>query len=569
MLGRVNDENEDDRHIPPPPPPPPSSLYFWDVPKSWTVETIALLLNKTVVVFDDRKSHHHDEIDDDTAAAAAAVENINVEDDQDDDEFQSIKISPKHFRLSDGQARVRITRLTKPDDPNVPRLVADVEFASKEERDNILRSYQGLPIPETHGYNHFDFTTTKHMSEEEDVVNEDMDISSDCGCGRGNDDTTISVPSPPLHLQILALPTKELEKRISKYGLMNSPNESSCFPSSNKSVMVSSKGEEKSRKDDECYLPSLTTKVSRGKGKINKVRNHALMAHIWTELLKQESFSSPRRHDTVKQLGIPVHEETSNLLLEYLRNIPPYEKPPSSSGRLSKYTAGRHECTEEEISISSRPKLTWPLVSKQRKGVQSQHYLTVRQRHPPEYDEIWDLCRQLLVKTLSLHIHDFRHRNNATNDDNNGSSSDSQIPNYNALAITKNFHGSPHIDAHDQTFQHVVALGDFDGGNLCCELESYNKTDYVDNGNAKDNGKGNYTQELEDVHPSRTELNIEIKNRLGRMDGRSVHWVSGWEGKERYSIVYYSTNKAHYTDPVPQSTHVEWMKMMNSRTVKK
>ena len=336
MLGRVtvNDENEDDRHMPSPP-PPSSSLYFWNIPRSWTAETIALLLNKTIVVFGDSNSHRDDEIDD----GAAAVESINVEDEDDhddDDEFQSSKIAPKHYRLSNGQARVRIARSARPDDPNVPCLVADVEFSSKEERDKILRSYQGLPIPETHGYNHFDFTTTKEITEVEgegkDVLNEDMDIGSDCICGRGNEDTTISVPSPPLHLQILALPTKELEKRISKYGLMNSPSQSSCFPSSKKSTKVSLKGEEKSRKDDESYLPSLTTKVNRGKGKINKVWNHALMAHTWTEFLKQESYSSPRSHDTVMQLGIPVHEETSNLLLEYLRKIPPYEKPQSSSG---------------------------------------------------------------------------------------------------------------------------------------------------------------------------------------------------------------------------------------------
>ena len=229
---------------------------------------------------------------------------------------------------------------------------------------------------------------------------------------------------------------------------------------------------------------------------------------------------------------------------------------------MSNSTTGRHEWTEEEIPLLSRPRLTWPLATKQRKGVQSQHYLTVRQRHPPEHDKIWDLCRQLLVKTLSLHIDDPPYGDNAY-DENNGSGSGSQIPNYNALAVTKNFHGSPHIDAHDQTFQHVVALGDFDGGNLCCELDSYNESEHIDNGNDKDDGKGKDTQELVDVHPPRTQLNIQIKNRLGRMDGRNVHWVSGWEGKERYSIVYYSTNKEHYTDPVPQSTHVEWMKKMN------
>ena len=69
------------------------------------------------------------------------------------------------------------------------------------------------------------------------------------------------------------------------------------------------------------------------------------------------------------------------------------------------------------------------------------------------------------------------------------------------------------MDAHDTTYQHVVALGDFGGGRLCAD------------------------------HGPRGEIRIEVKHRLGRIDGRMVHWVEKWKG-ERYSVVYYSTSKA-------------------------
>ena len=33
------------------------------------------------------------------------------------------------------------------------------------------------------------------------------------------------------------------------------------------------------------------------------------------------------------------------------------------------------------------------------------------------------------------------------------------------------FRGSPHVDEHDTTHQHVIALGEFEGGLLCAEAD--------------------------------------------------------------------------------------------------
>jgi len=147
----------------------------------------------------------------------------------------------------------------------------------------------------------------------------------------------------------------------------------------------------------------------------------------------------------------------------------------------------------------------WPPKKKKRNGVSSGEYMTVRTNHPPEYDLVWQLCEHLIRQVIPDAV-------------------------YNALAITKSFRGSPHIDNHDKTFQHVIALGDFHGGCLCTEAD-------------KD---GNEV------------VQVDVKNKYCRIDGRSVHWVSGWTG-ERYSIVYYSTSDDDYTEQLPQSVHTRWM----------
>ena len=155
----------------------------------------------------------------------------------------------------------------------------------------------------------------------------------------------------------------------------------------------------------------------------------------------------------------------------------------------------------------------WPPNEKQRKGVSAENYLTVKKQHLPEHDEMWTLCQQLIDKVVPDAV-------------------------YNALAITKMFRGSPHVDSHDKTFQHVIALGDFDGGFLCAEADDYG---------------------METIC-------IDVKNRFGRIDGRKVHWVSAWNG-ERYSIVYYSTSEDDFTPIVPQLLHNDWMASMCSSKI--
>ena len=289
---------------------------------------------------------------------------------------------------------------------------AKLTFANRSMMHRIIHAYDGLVIPMTHGYHYYKFS----------------EVTDGCCDTDGSSSHT-----PPLHLQLMALPTSTLECRVQR--LTNS-NINSKYIKPHK----------------------------KGGGRSCKIYKHASLAYELSQLLGNSRQCN-------KCFGAPVPVGSTDELLKYLR-------------------------------LST----LWPPIDKQRKGVSADNYLTVRKQHPPEHDEIWSMCQKLINKVVPDAV-------------------------YNALAITKMFRGSPHVDNHDQTFQHVIALGDFDGGCLCTEAND-------------DDGTETFC--------------IDVKDRFGRIDGRNVHWVSAWSG-ERYSIVYYSTSDDHFTKPVPQIVHNEWM----------
>lgn len=79
-----------------------------------------------------------------------------------------------------------------------------------------------------------------------------------------------------------------------------------------------------------------------------------------------------------------------------------------------------------------------------------------------------------------------------------------------AIAITKNFVGSPHIDIENYGPFYGLSLGDFEGGGICVE--------------------GTPLEVVE----------VDTRHKFGRVDGRWPHWVAPYTG-ERYSVIYYQT----------------------------
>ena len=87
---------------------------------------------------------------------------------------------------------------------------------------------------------------------------------------------------------------------------------------------------------------------------------------------------------------------------------------------------------------------------------------------------------------------------------------------YDHLAITRNFVGSPHVDGEDKSHQYALALGDYgQGGELCVESED-----------------------------GATRWVVDTRDSIARVDGRCAHWVRGWRdfgANARYSVIYYVT----------------------------
>jgi hypothetical protein len=112
---------------------------------------------------------------------------------------------------------------------------------------------------------------------------------------------------------------------------------------------------------------------------------------------------------------------------------------------------------------------------------------------------------------------------------------------FSAVAVTKNFIGSPHVDRHDVTHQYALSLGSFDhkkGGQLCVESDP----------------------------PGGIHV-INTYHRLARVDGRYVHWVRGYGGgSDRFSLIWFSTRPEDATpmdgpvfpDFVPAAVEAEW-----------
>eukprot|EP00927_Polykrikos_kofoidii_P045147 TRINITY_DN39035_c0_g1_i1.p1 TRINITY_DN39035_c0_g1~~TRINITY_DN39035_c0_g1_i1.p1 ORF type:complete len:278 (+),score=39.07 TRINITY_DN39035_c0_g1_i1:101-934(+) len=81
---------------------------------------------------------------------------------------------------------------------------------------------------------------------------------------------------------------------------------------------------------------------------------------------------------------------------------------------------------------------------------------------------------------------------------------------FTSIAVSKNFHGSPHVDKNDLSPQYALSVGEFDvgGGELCIEEDPF------------------------------TVRAFDTRGRLVCVDGRFPHWVSGYTG-ERYSIIFF------------------------------
>ena len=88
------------------------------------------------------------------------------------------------------------------------------------------------------------------------------------------------------------------------------------------------------------------------------------------------------------------------------------------------------------------------------------------------------------------------------------------VPSFSALAVTRNFTGSPHIDNQNTGPFYGLSIGDFPEGQggVCVECDAF------------------------------TVAHVNTRHRMGKVDGRYPHWVAPYDaGCERYSLIFYQT----------------------------
>ena len=94
---------------------------------------------------------------------------------------------------------------------------------------------------------------------------------------------------------------------------------------------------------------------------------------------------------------------------------------------------------------------------------------------------------------------------------------------FTALAVTRGFKGSPHIDTLNVAPFYGISVGEYseDGGQLCVECSAT------------------------------VVAHVDTRGKLAKIDGRFPHWVSPYQG-ERYSLIYYQT----WGEVSPQTTAI-------------
>ena len=235
----------------------------------------------------------------------------------------------------------------------------------------------------------------------------------------------------------------------------------------------------------------------------NQLREDPPLGHclLPPSLRPRERAAVLRRHCAITGVVPPGEGETDHRTMDGIKAY--YRARPRSLRRVKGCAVPPHLLARLRTQLDTT---RWPSIHG-RPGVRSEHYLVLHLgkggTNEGCYEQLAGLCRELLQWA---------------------------DPEYacTMVAVTKDFAGSPHIDYNDVTFQYAVSLGDFGvqnegdaAGELCVEDSTRPDSVWV----------------------------VETKDRIAKVDGRFIHWVRGYAGCPRYSLIFFCTDPAHATEP--------------------
>ena len=356
-----------------------------------------------------------------------------------------------------------------------------VECATLDEFRNAL-ARDGLEVPCTHGY--------KYCS-----------VYPVAGTACTYATPLLYAESTPLEMQLAPLPTAELERRLAAL-----ETKASASTNTDARDAKRAKVDDTRSKDKKLFRPLKKPKC--------KTTYHL---QLCSELSNRLGGCRPVRRCSGVALDTSICSAYDEELLSALREFKGW--PKNKKKRKGVCSANYAVLKRSEIEKFVKQELTQvPYPVKWEFTAKPGSKQWVKEKDMASKVDIWTLAAMTLVTAVP----------------------EIGLDGFDALASTQNFRGSPHVDKHDVSHQYAIALGDFDGGELCVE----------DNESCAGESAS---------HAGGSVVSVDVNNKIARIDGRHVHWVKGYTG-ERFSVVFFRTKQENATDIQPTAVHEKWMK---------
>ena len=224
---------------------------------------------------------------------------------------------------------------------------------------------------------------------------------------------------------------------------------------------------------------------------------------VMPQLLRHYEICRKKRK-TIRVLGTPVDPALCAQLLSHLRDWSTVHKVNSRPS----INATSYMILRSPSEFGQQNQVKASLQSQNNKAPTMSKKARIAAKKLREFQQLWDLAKETLATIDPIFAKSFS-----------------------ALAVTKNFRGSPHIDKQNTGPFYGLSLGNFDDftGGVCVEADAF------------------------------TVAHVNTKGRLAKVDGRYPHWVAPYtfhklesddEERCRYSLIFYST-KNSYCQPGP------------------
>ena len=236
-------------------------------------------------------------------------------------------------------------------------------------------------------------------------------------------------------------------------------------------------------------------------------------------------FADPTEPDVVDRRGV----------MERLLRC--YQQEGCTPRRIISYS-GRPLCATIANELEQELRgLSWHEIQRERHSVRASAYFTIKKSRAARgpHAKLWQIASEALASVVC----DEDERKFAAG--------------VTALAISRNFQGSPHIDTHDRDVQFAFSCGSF-GEHSASDTSISSLHSAAAAGGGVQEGEGEVQERAGSGGLSGGKLCVELNAldvaevdtylKIAKVDGRFPHWVSPYGAGDRFSVIWYRTEGA-------------------------